>query len=159
MRSGAGEAPMAYVSYNRPLSKVGFRLFGATRPAEAAAMGGVGSLGDPAAWTHPYTGLGALGDDAATLASIGFTAAQISQIMAAHQSGALSDGGYQALVSGYIAPNDLAAFLESDVGYTGPTSTFSWFTESTLIPGIPNVATLAIALGGVSVLAALVSRR
>lgn len=78
-------------------------------------------------------GLGVLGDDNSTLLDLGFNSLQIQQIMSAHQSGALSDGGYQALVSGYISPDDLAAFMAADPGATGTVT-----TSGTAVP-ISNV--------------------
>lgn len=91
-----------YVNYSRPLSQIGFRPMRVTHPAQAAALSGIGSLGD----------------DSATLAGLGFSSAQISQILSAYQSGALSDGGYQALVSGFVDPSQLADFLAADPGAT-----------------------------------------
>lgn len=110
-------------------------------------------------------GLGSLGDDSSTLLDLGFNSAQIQQIMSAHQSGALSDGGYQALVSGFVSPDDLADFMAADPGASvqpttsapavavssvnatltprpSPTvaapmvSPFTWFSQSTLIGGM-----------------------
>src|SRR5215475_6320698 len=117
---------MNYVSYHRPWSKVGFRLIGATTPAHAAALSGIGSLGD----------------DTSTLANYGFTSAEIAQITSAHQSGALSDAGYQQLVSGTVDPSQLGDFLAADLG--APTASPSWFTQSTMISGIPNWTFVAL---------------
>lgn len=123
-------------------------------------------------------GLGSLGDDSSTFLSLGFNSAQIQQITSAHQAGALSDGGYQALLSGFVGPNDLADFMAADPGASvqpttsapavavsnvnatltprpSPTvaapglSPFTWFTQSTLIAGIPN---FVFVLGAVLVL-------
>jgi hypothetical protein len=65
------------------------------------------------AWRN---GMAGLGDDSSTFLSLGFNSLQIQQIQALHASGALSDAGYQALVSGFISPNDLADFLAADPG-------------------------------------------
>lgn len=89
-----------YVNYSRPLSQIGFRPMRVTHPAHAAALSGIGSLGD----------------DSATLSSIGFSSAQVAQILSAYQSGALSDAGYQQLVSGNVDPSNLADFLATDPG-------------------------------------------
>jgi hypothetical protein len=101
---------MSYIVHARPMSQVGFRLMGATSPARAAALSGIGTLGD----------------DTATLATIGFSQAQIAQILSAHQSGALSDASYQELVSGNVDPATLSDFLAADIGappVTGISST------------------------------------
>jgi hypothetical protein len=63
-----------------------------------------------------------LGDDSSTFLSLGFNSAQIAQIEALHASCALSDAGYQALVSGFISPDDLADFLAADPGCPTPTA-------------------------------------
>lgn len=60
--------------------------------------------------------LGSLGDDSATLADVGFSPAQITTILQAHASGALSDTGYNQLVSGNVDPAALTDFLGADVG-------------------------------------------
>lgn len=91
-----------YVSLPKPaVSVMGLRRFGVTNPFGAAQLAGV-----------PEDGL--------ALLSIGFTPAQVSQIFTAHASGALSDGGYQALVTGNVDPANLADLLAADPGYTGP---------------------------------------
>jgi hypothetical protein len=118
---------MAYVSYTRPISKVGFRLLGATKPAHAAALSGIGSLGD----------------DTTTLIHLGFTSAQVAQINSAHESGALSDAGYNALISGFITPADLADFLAADPGAVEST---------TFIPGVPNWELMAFGAAAVLLL-------
>lgn len=110
---------MPYTSYNRPLSQVGFRMMRQTHPAHAAALSGIGSLGD----------------DSATLANVGFSSAQISQILSAYQSGALSDGGYQALVSGFVDPSQLEDFLAADPGAAATSGAAS-------VAGIPTGASL-----------------
>jgi hypothetical protein len=118
---------MPYITYNRPISKVGFRQMNQTSPARAAALSGIGTLGD----------------DTATLATIGFDPSQIAQIVSAHNSGALSDAGYQQLVSGTVDPSQLAAFLDADLGAPETTS---------LIPGVPNWELTAFAAAAVLLL-------
>lgn len=59
---------------------------------------------------QPYSG------DAQALASYGYSPDQITQVFAAHQSGALSDAGYNAIISGYVPPEQLAGFLDQDPG-------------------------------------------
>lgn len=66
-------------------------------------------------------GLGVLGDDTSTLMDLGFNSLQIQQIISAHQSGALSDIGYQDLVNGGVSPDGLADFMAADPG--APTTT------------------------------------
>lgn len=78
-------------------------------------------------------GLGILGDDSSTLLDLGFNSAQIQQIMSAYQSGALSAGGYQALVSGFVSPDDLADFMAADPGAT-QTSTPRPTTSASVVP-------------------------
>src|SRR4051812_17871249 len=91
---------MSRVSYNRPLSQVGFRAMRATHPFQAAQM----------------SGLSGLGDDSSVLASLGFSASQIAQITAAHNAGALSDNGYLFLTQGGVPVNSLNDFLAQDPG-------------------------------------------
>lgn len=83
--------------------------------------------------------LGAMGDDNGTMLSLGFNGLQIQQITSAHQSGALSDAGYQAIVSGFISPDDLVDFLAADPG-AAPTPT-QVQRPSTVI-GPSNVSTV-----------------
>jgi hypothetical protein len=69
----------------------------------------------------PIFNLSGLGDDAAnqaTLINLGFSAAQASQVIQAHASGALSDDGYNQILSGNIAPEDLQDYLDTDPGAT-----------------------------------------
>jgi hypothetical protein len=142
----------------------------------------IGNYGDyghsVVAWNR--RGLGLLGDDSATFLGIGFNSLQIQQIVQAHQSGALSDAGYQALVSGFISPDDLSDFLAADPGApqsvaaprpgttVAPTSpniqlapgatprvaytSTSFFTQSSLLSGVPNWAVMAGAVVLASVL-------
>jgi hypothetical protein len=134
---------MAVVRYNRPISKVGFRILNQTNPQAAAALGG---------FSPTYGGLGQISSsDSATLANNGFTSAQISQIFASYNAGALSATGYNELLMGTVAPGELSQFLNYDVG--APTDTSSWFTDPTqaLITGVPNWS--LVALGGVVLMA------
>jgi hypothetical protein len=114
--------------------------------------------------------LGWLGDDSSTLTDLGFSATQIAQIETAHASGALSDSGYNQIVSGNVPPQNVADFMAADPGATvssaptaavstlpgtmltpGPsprvavpvTSFGAWFSQSTLIAGLPNWILLA----------------
>ena len=117
---------------------------------------------------HPIVGwngrgLGTLNNDNSTLLDLGFNSLQIQQIQSAYASGALSDAGYQAIVSGFIPPDQLADFMAADPGAPtastsipaptspniqitpGPsprvaysTSPLAWFTQSSLIAGVPN---------------------
>lgn len=63
-----------------------------------------------------FGGLGDIPGDNQLLLGLGFNSLQIQQIMSAHASGALSDAGYNALVSGFVSPNQLVGFLEQDPG-------------------------------------------
>lgn len=133
--------------------------------------------------------LGSLGDDvSSTLLSLGFNSMQIQQIMATHASGALSDAGYQAIVSGFISPDQLLDFLNADPGAQDtsaahiavsnvnaplvprpspsvgvPTSSMAsfgtWFNQATLIGGLPNWAVLGIGVVAVTLLTSMGGRR
>jgi hypothetical protein len=59
--------------------------------------------------TYPHyaaalSGIGSLGDDSTTLADCGYSSEQIATIVSAHNSGALSDEGYQAILTGRAIP-------------------------------------------------------
>jgi hypothetical protein len=115
-------------------------------------------------------GLGWLGDDNSTMFAIGFDSGQVQQIVQAHQAGALSDGGYQAILSGFIGPAQLADFMAADPGVTGAAATggrvsvsnvnatlapgasptvampsfFDWFGQPSGFFGMPNIAVVGI---------------
>lgn len=131
---------MPRVAYNRPISRVGMRIFNQTHPAHAAALSGIRSLGD--ATTAEQT-------DRATLSMIGFNPQQVDQIISFHDSGALSDDGYQQLLSGTVAPPMLADFLNADLGAQ---------TTGSLLANVPN---WELAAGGAALILLLVlgSRR
>lgn len=117
---------MSRVAYDRPFSAVGFRPYRQTTPF-AAAQG--------------LAGLGYLGDDSATLAQWGFTPAQVAQIIDAHNSGALSDTGYQFALQGGVPVSDLASFLEQDPGASAEAAAVA-AGGSAPAAGVPNGATL-----------------
>jgi hypothetical protein len=121
--------------------------------------------------------LGWLGDDDQTLINLAFSQQQIAEIMSAHRSGALSDAGYNAILSGAVGPAQLDNFLAnqpsagaaqpsgggrvaiSDVNATlstgpsptvaAPFSILGWLANATQIAGvtIPNVAIAAVGAG------------
>lgn len=101
-------------------------------------------------WRDVKTGLGWLGDDSSVLMGLGFNSYQIQAIMSAHQSGALSDGGYQALVSGFVGPDALADFLAADPGApegqpTHPGTVPVSNVNITLSPGpVPRVSSVPV---------------
>jgi hypothetical protein len=77
------------------------RILSQTHPAHAAALSGIGSLGD----------------DSTTLANLGFTQDQINQIITAHNDCSLSEQGYQGILQGQVnPPSMLQAWLDSDPG-------------------------------------------
>lgn len=111
-------------------------------------------------------------NDTAAMQNQGYSPEQISQVLAAHASGALSDAGYNAIISGFVSADNLAGFLDQDPGapavrslpqtsvpmrppgqlppgpaprvsYPPSSSAFSWFSQSTLLTGIPNWGVLA----------------
>jgi len=86
--------------------------------------------------------LGAMGDDSGTMLSLGFNGLQIQQITSAHQSGALSDAGYQAIVSGFISPDELVDFLAADPG-AAPTPTQVQRPSTVIGPSTVPTAQLA----------------
>lgn len=116
---------MSRVAYDRPFSVVGFRPYRRTTPQLAA---------------HGMAGMGYLGDDAATLALRGFDSSQVQQIIAAHQSGALSDSGYQFALSGGVPVGDLQSFLDQDPGAAAEQAVTGG--GSAAPAGVPNGATL-----------------
>lgn len=129
--------------------------------------------------------LGSLGDDvSSTLLSLGFNSLQIQQIIAAHASGALSDAGYNQIVSGNVSPDALADYMAADPGATEtsaahiavsnvnaplmprpspsvavPTSFGAWFQQATLIGGLPNWAVIGVGLVGLTLLTSIGGRR
>ena len=126
---------------------------------------------------NSVTNLGNLGDDNSTLLSLGFNSLQIQQIMAAHASGALSDAGYNQIVSGNVSPDNLADYMAADPGATEtsashiavsnvnaplvprpspsvmvPSSFGSWFQQASLIGGLPNWAVIGVGLVALTLL-------
>lgn len=101
---------MPYVSYNRPLSQVGFRPMQQTHPAHAAAMSGLGTIGDsglPSSDTEvPGTGQ-TVGD----LLAIGYTADQINQLLAVAPSSYLDSPAGAAGV-----PNGTTLTYQASIG-------------------------------------------
>lgn len=92
-----------------------------------------GDFGHPiVAWRAGMAGLGDNG-----LLSLGFNSLQIQQINALHAAGALSDAGYNAIISGYVSPDDLVGFLDQDPGAPQQTSGNA---VPTGIPGSPTAA-------------------
>jgi len=117
---------MSRVAYREPLSRVGFRPVYPTDPFQAAHRGGL-------------SGMGAMGDDSATMASLGFSSAQVAQILAAHSDGSLSDNGYLFLLQGGVPVGDLANFLAQD---PGADSSGSAAASSSASAGVPAGATV-----------------
>ena len=130
--------------------------------------------------------LGSMGDDvSSTLLSLGFNSLQIQQILTAHASGALSDAGYNQIVSGNVSPDALADYMAADPGATEtsaahiavsnvnaplvprpspsvsiPATSFgAWFQQATLIGGLPNWAVLGVGLVGLTLLTTMGGRR
>jgi len=115
---------MSRVAYDRPFSAVGFRPYRILTPRIAAQ------------------GLTGLGDDSSTLAQRGFSPDQIQQIIAAHNSGALSDSGYQFALQGGVPVDDLANFLEQDPGAAAESAAVSAGGSAPGAAGVPNGSTL-----------------
>ena len=117
----------------------------------------------------PMLGDVTISAEQANLLSLGFNSFQIQQIEGAHANGALSDSGYNQIVSGNVTPDNLADFMAADPGASQtssapsiavsnvnaplvprsspsvmvPTSSFgAWFSQSSLIGGIPNYLVL-----------------
>jgi hypothetical protein len=82
--------------------------------------------------------MGMMGDDSATIASLGFSPAQVAQILAAHGDGSLSDQGYSFLLDGGVPVGQLADFLAQDPGASGAPAP----TTSAAAAGVPNGAML-----------------
>lgn len=120
---------MSRVAYDRPFSAVGFRPYRHTTPFEAA---------------QGLAGIGYLGDDSATLAQWGFSPAQVQEIIDAHNSGALSDNGYQFALQGGVPVSDLAQFLAEDPGAPAEAAAIAAGGTPPPAPaaGIPNGTTL-----------------
>lgn len=119
---------MSRVAYDRPFSAVGFRPYRHTTPFEAA---------------QGLAGIGYLGDDSATLAQWGFSPAQVQEIIDAHNSGALSDNGYQFALQGGVPVSDLAQFLAEDPGAPAEAAAIAaGGTAPAAAAGVPNGATL-----------------
>lgn len=127
----------SYVNYDQSLYRTGFRPYGLTNPQAATMLQGIGQSHSFGPWelhgvgerrgmgqSHPFTrrggwplhGLGDLNADVTAMANEGYTAAQIQQVVSAHTGGSLSDAGYNAIVSGFVSPSQLAAFLDQDPG-------------------------------------------
>jgi hypothetical protein len=121
---------MPYATYNRPISKVGFRVMNQTNPQAAAALGG--------RYPFTYGGLGqtASASDQATLTSI-YGSTTANQIVGAYQSGVLSADGYQQLVSGTVDPSEVGDFINADLGAATTPSWLQWL-EQPSFGGIPN---------------------
>lgn len=101
-----------YLVHDTSLPYLGHRPHGMTNPRAATHLG---------AWTiHEKARMGHLGAfspaDVAALSNACLSPTQIQQVVGASQSGALSDAGYQAIVSGFIDPGALSCFLAADPG-------------------------------------------
>lgn len=118
---------MSRVQYDRPFSAVGFRPYRRMTP-HIAAQG--------------LAGMGYLGDDAAMLAMHGLSQAQIAQIIAAHNSGALSDMGYQFALAGGVPPDQVQSFLDQDPGASAEAAAITAGGSVPTAAGVPNGATL-----------------
>ncbi len=124
---------MSRVAYTRPFSDLGWRPQ-VTKPFAAAH--GLGALGN--------------GDSSADISQffqLGFSGVQIKQILAAHDSGALSDEGYQSLLQGGVPPSGLASFLEEDCGAGGCPQNASSSPSQQTVPTMPSAPTSGVPAG------------
>lgn len=85
---------------------IGVRVPLQRNPFAAAQLRGLGA----------YRGLGDDNADSQILFINGFDAQQVQYIISQHDSGALSDAGYQMILNGQVAPEALSQFLSNDPG-------------------------------------------
>ena len=65
---------------------------------------------------------GPVSPDVLNMLNSGYTTDQANAVLDAHNSGALSDAGYNQIVSGNVAPGNLDNFLANDPGASEPSS-------------------------------------
>ena len=132
-----------YLVHDTSLPYLGHRPHGMTAPRAATGLG--------ALTIHEKARMGRLGAagpaDVSALANACLTPTQIQQVLSANQSGALSAGGYQAIVSGFIAPCALSCFLAADPGAPAGSSgsgMTGWLSQNAGMLAIFAVAIIAL---------------
>jgi hypothetical protein len=121
---------------------LGHRPHGMTDPRAATKLGAY-TIHEKVRRGH----LGAVSPSCVTqLLNYCYSPTQIQQVLGANQSGALSPGGYQAIVSGFIDPSSLSCFLAADPGASagGGSSLSAWLSQNAGMLAILTVAVVAL---------------
>lgn len=130
-----------YLVHDTSLPYLGHRPHGMTNARAATKLGAI-SIHEKAR----RGGLGAVAPSCVIqLTNYCYSPAEIQQVASAANSGALSQGGLQALVSGFIDPGALSCFLAADPGAApGGSGLTGWLGQNAGMVAIFAIAILAL---------------